>query len=258
MLVDTKKRGRGHVSKKDVAIFGSCVTRDTFAVFPPKDATLRLYVARQSWVSIDRSASNLAKGVDLGSSFANRNFRGDLVGDAWRRISQLARATPNLHLLIDLADERGGLLVGPQGQVVTKSFEASRQGALEPPPDDWEHVKLGSIGHATLFAEAAEILRARLEKIGLLSRTAIVKSSWALADTWGTPTPPSFGLSAQEANAAYAALYDYLANTGWTVLDEPSQAPIADPGHRWGLAAFHYTEPYYQELSNIITEFLDQ
>ena len=246
------------MAKRDVAIFGSCVTRDTFELFPPRDTTLRLYVARQSWASVWKDATGLKKAPNLGSPFANRNFKGDLAGDAWQRISQQARTNPDLYLLLDLADERGGLFVGPQGEVVTRNFEASRRGAFDALPEGWEHVKLGSIAHAALFAEAAETLRSHLEQAGLASRTAVVRSSWAEADTVGRPTPTSFSLGAQEANAAFDVLYDYLADTGWTVLDAPTQTPVADPQHRWGLAAFHYTRAYYRELSNTIAEFLDQ
>ncbi|WP_242491741.1 DUF6270 domain-containing protein [Actinomyces minihominis] len=238
----------------DLLIFGSCVSRDTVEFCKPTGVNLRGYIARQSWHSMGRPTTNpeFTK-QKLSSPFVNRNFQGDLAGDALERITAVSREFPDLHLLLDLTDERGGYFVHENGAVVTNTMDSPAAETLRQGREGWRYVPLGSLGHALEFMETSEAFKSELQRLELWDKTTILASKWAqnLAD--GTPTKPSFKLSAEEANREFSARFELLESHGWKVARPALDMPVADPDHRWGAAPFHYTNDYYASLWEAVT-----
>src|SRR5699024_2309999 len=109
-----------------IAIFGSCVSRDTCEFLP--DAEVVAYVARHSVTSLE--SPHGTSGVDLSeltSTFQKRMVTSDLRGNGVERIVKHAR---DLDLvLIDLVDERRGYWLFPNGTTMTNSLEIESCGA---------------------------------------------------------------------------------------------------------------------------------
>ncbi|KXZ57313.1 hypothetical protein Bravens_01833 [Brevibacterium ravenspurgense] len=138
-----------------VAVFGSCVSRDTCEYLPSADVAP--YVARQSAiVHLNPAGARRWSDEALNSAFQAKMFNGDMEADA---VERLLEAEPDV-LLIDLVDERRGVWVFPDGTYLTNSVEAFRTGV-----DDWapreggrlipfgsdEHFRLWSAGFASVM-----------------------------------------------------------------------------------------------------------
>lgn len=132
-----------------VAIFGSCVSRDTCEHLP--DALVVGYVARQSMITALHPVGKDRFSVeDLESTFQARMFAGDQSADGVTRIS---RAHADV-ILIDLIDERRGVWQFPDGSYLTNSIEAARTGIDEwAPREGARHIAFGTDEHYTLWEQ---------------------------------------------------------------------------------------------------------
>lgn len=207
---------------------------------------LKLYVARQSWVSIGSDATkHLPANLASISDFQRRMVLWDFEGSARDRI--LAIHEDLDLLLLDLVDERHGFYRLSDGSVVTRSIDLISSNAIDLMPVA-EHLVIGSQKHFDLWSEAAAAFSDWLASIGLLSRTIVLAAPWAENSHEGAPTPSSMGTSAVDANRIYETYYGKAEQHGFHLL-RPSAANVAaDPDHRWGFAPFHYARPMYDEL----------
>ena len=102
-----------------IAIFGSCVSRDTAEFIPDSDVVA--YVARQSVASLD--APHGTQGIDLSelsSAFQKRMVTSDLKGNG---VARIVKHADDLDLvLVDLVDERRGYWLFPDGTSMTNSL----------------------------------------------------------------------------------------------------------------------------------------
>lgn len=230
-------------------IVGSCVSRDTFAVLPSEDFCLRRYVARQSLISIDRPvAAGAVAYQKLPSKFQRTMLAGDLAGDA---IDQLSSAGEIDLVLWDLTDERLGVHpVG--GGFYTRTIEGLRAGLYR---DGIDHIAFGTDRHFELWSAALPRWLTALDDRGLLPRTLFLQVPWAALTSDGEDTPESFGLTAPQANAASFRYQRALMDAAPIEMIRPRCAVRAEPEHRWGLAAFHYTDEVYDDLIAQITAF---
>lgn len=236
----------------DLLIYGSCVSRDMLEFCEPKGIDLRGYIARQSWCSVGRPAKgNEFPAGSFSSPFLERTYKGDLKGDALTRISRAAADFPNLHLLIDLTDERGGFFEAPSGAVISNTPDSPAADSLNQEMGAWRYLRFGSLGHALEFTDAAEKLAEGLKKIGIWDRTVVLANKWAETLADDQPTARSFRMSADDANVEYADYFEMLEATGWNVAHPQDESPIADSNHKWGAAPFHYTRAYYFLMWNI-------
>ncbi|HJE51153.1 MAG TPA: DUF6270 domain-containing protein [Tessaracoccus flavescens] len=222
-------------------IWGSCVSRDTFE-FLPDSFELLGYVARQSWLSAG-SRADVAIG-ELESKFQRKMTEGDLAGNALSRLSDNAGDIDLL--LLDLCDERLGVVLLEGDAVVTRSVEKMTSG-IQDQLDEAGHVlALGDPGHFERWRTAAARVRDELEAAGLLSKSLVLAVEWALMDSEAEPTPTSFGKSAFDMNQRFEAYYAELEALGFTLVN--TGPTLADADHKWGRAAFHYHETTYEEL----------
>lgn len=240
-----------------VAIVGSCVTRDAVPYFPDT-WSLHTYIARQSWASIDRPVSDpVLTEHHFASPFQDRMFHGDLAGNAIERIKEFCHAkdVTDPLVLIDLVDERSGFMQRGLDEIFTRSYETLSTDIYDRLSDDWELHTFGSIIHILHFTEGAAKLKETLEELGVFSRTRVLGVSWAEVDNHGQPTPTSLGMSAQEANEIYQVYYGILSDMGWTVVT-PRIDAVAHTQHQWGLAPFHYEKNYYLSMIDAVSASL--
>ncbi|MFL0576519.1 DUF6270 domain-containing protein [Brevibacterium luteolum] len=138
-----------------VAVFGSCVSRDTCEYLPSADVVC--YVARQSAiVHLHPAGTGRWPADELNSAFQAKMFNGDMEADA---VSRLAAVEADV-LLVDLVDERRGVWQFPDGSYLTNSVEAARagvetwaplEGARLIPFGTSEHFRLWSSGFVTVM-----------------------------------------------------------------------------------------------------------
>lgn len=236
-----------------VAVYGSCVARDTVDLAGTDHFDVVAYVARQSLLSAHHDASaHFPAQSEIGSDFQRRMMTGDFAGDLEERLTEAAPETDVL--LWDLADERHGVHLFDDGSIVTRSIDIVRQPEVLSVVEGARHIPFGTDEHFELWALRAEKLRERVEELGLLSRTVVLRIPWALVTTEGKTTPWSMGTNAREANAAYHRYYEHLAGLGFRILELQPLGVLADPEHRWGLAPFHYTQDVYEEIVQRVLE----
>lgn len=242
----------------DVVIYGSCVTRDMWEAAAPEGAKLLNYIARQSWCSVGSPVHDAHfTEKTLSSQFQNRQFTADVSGNALDQIRAAFARKRMPALLIDLTDERHGILEGPDGQIMTYNDDAARQNLYQNLPPTWERRSFGSALYGMAWFRAAVSLKQELKDIGAWNRTAIIANRWALTDTQGAPlhaTPEQIGTM----NDRYEEIYTFLESEGWNLLRPDNEAPLADPDHRWGPAPFHYEQSYYRDISRKVASFLTQ
>ncbi|WP_286956749.1 DUF6270 domain-containing protein [Brevibacterium sp. UBA7493] len=158
-----------------IAIFGSCVSRDTCEYLPTSDVVC--YVARQSAISsLHPVGSERYSTADLQSAFQAKMFAGDMVADVTARI---AAAEPEV-ILVDLVDERRGVWLFPDGAYLTNSVEASRIGIEQLAPADGARLlPFGTDEHFDLWKEGfSQVMN------GLRNRLAVcvfIDIDWAEA-----------------------------------------------------------------------------
>ena len=112
-----------------LAVYGSCVARDTVEHLVPGTVRLLGYVARQSLVSAMSPPLDTDPGhLDALPSAFQRRVLGEDARSALLRT--LARDAASLEVLLwDLADERLGVYLLPDGGAITRTAELVASGA---------------------------------------------------------------------------------------------------------------------------------
>ena len=233
-----------------LAVYGSCVSRDSASVLEDRGWSVERYVARQSLISAGSSVD--VSGLDLSglaSAFVRRSFLSDAAGDLEGQLSEAASRTDIL--LWDLTDERLGVVETMPGCFLTRSTEGMTAGLYK--RLECRVLKLGTDEHLSLWECALPRFRVVLERCGLLERTVLLHAPWALRTFEGEPTVSSWGLTSQEANCLMAGyveqVHHQLPVPVLRVLDE---LVVADTKHRWGAAPFHYVQGFYAWVASAV------
>lgn len=229
-------------------LYGSCVSRDTFEFLPEPKQLVR-YVGRQSLISAGSNAKELAARLPrLKSAFQARTSDEDAAGIAVRKIAQLAAQTDLL--MLDLVDERGGVYRADDGAFLTRTVEQMGQNSDEVLGAD-RIVWFGTDEHYELWLAGWGKLVARLAKLGLTHRAVMLAVPWAAASTSGGEPPSSFGITPVEGNALFARYYEAVAESGIELIRPRwwASPALAEPGHKWGHAPFHYADGVYVDLA---------
>lgn len=162
-----------------IAIFGSCVSRDTAEFIP--EAKVVAYVARHSVTSLETPHGT--SGVDLSglsSLFQKRMVTGDLKGEGLTRIANEAESLDLV--LIDLADERRGYWLFPDGMTMTNSIEVESSGAArEARRAGARLVEFGTDEHFAKWKSGFAHLVDGLTGVGLWGKTILLDIEWAAA-----------------------------------------------------------------------------
>lgn len=237
----------------DVAIFGSCVSRDTLAIAMP-DVTCLTYVARQSVISVGNPAPFDPARFTASNNFTRKAFDSDVEGSGLVRLAETAAATDVL--LWDIVDERLGVYIHKDGGVLTRSADAAYQDTYGE-MDDWTAVHFGTERHLAMFGLSAMSFVEELENLDLKDKTLFVAAPWATLMTSGQDTPRSYGHSADEANVKLIDYVNIIRELGVTIIEPDQGTVVGDPDHQWGPAAFHYIEPFYESLAAKIIAFVE-
>lgn len=161
----------------NIAIFGSCVSRDTCEYIP--ESNVVAYVARHSVTSLE--SPHGTKGVDisgLDSAFQKRMVTSDLKGNGVARIVKNAESLDLV--LIDLVDERRGFWLFRDGTTMTNSLEVEFSGVARTARRSGARlVEFGTDEHFEAWKSGLDKLRKGLEKAELWDKTVLLDIEWA-------------------------------------------------------------------------------
>lgn len=234
-----------------ITILGSCVSRDTLETMPRDAFPIDGYYARYSLLSAGTDASpNLPAQFTTSSKFQLRNVMRDIKGNL---LEELQGKTKSEVLLWDLVDERHGVYEFADGSVITRSIDVINIPELAEAVQQARHLKFGEDEHFYRWCGASSVFVDALDAFGLRDKVLVVATDWAEKDIDGNTTPWSMGTAAPQANQMFARYYDRLERLGLKVLRMHDLR--ADPGHRWGLAPFHYEPSVYARVREAIEAF---
>ena len=160
-----------------VAIFGSCVSRDSVEFMP--EAEVVTYVARHSVTSLE--SPHGAEGIDLSeltSAFQERMVTNDLHGSGLERIVHTASDLDVV--LLDLVDERRGFWQFSDGTTMTNSIEVESCGAARAARRGGARlVEFGTDEHFKAWKSGYIKLIDGLKGAGLWEKTILLDIEWA-------------------------------------------------------------------------------
>lgn len=226
-----------------LGIYGSCVSRDM--AHEHSSAKVLFYLARQSLISALTPPWAAADSYETGlsSAFQARMVRADLGSTA---LSVLGERAPEIDgLVVDLVDERMGLLPLQGGSFATNSQELKASGVRRVLPTVGDHIEFGSADHLRLWTESAERFVNELQALNLATRTIVLHTPFAARTQCGDPVPPFMGVSAASWNEAYEPYFKVLSRLGLQVARLPKELALSDDAHRWGPAPYHYVKSAY-------------
>lgn len=226
------------------SIFGSCVTRDAFG-FGAESELVKGYSARSivaSAVSAKVELPNLSDDIETKlNPFEFRMIRNDF-SKTWLDVISTPESSS---IIIDLIEERFSLVDTGQG-LVTESSQFVKAGLGSYYPD------------ATIVSIN---LRDEIDRKSLLKFSKIVcslkKKVYIHRALWATSYIENGERSEFEKKDYYARMnrqlvwrYDLLQEImpSSVAIEIPEEFRVADAGHRWGLAPFHYIPRYYYEF----------
>lgn len=220
-------------------MFGSCVTRDAASLGSSPLPVPKEYFSRCKLQSLVSSPTPVpVDDIGLASGFQTRVVLEDHRKTALPVLEKIDHA-----LVIDLIDERFRLLDSGHGLVTDSLY--LRNSTLPsvmtyvPVPEDPLAVAGGT------FASACQELADRLLGVHVIVHRAM----WATHTANGDPIPKA--ALAERSNAWLTGAYAMLeaAFPGGSSVTPSADVVVADPGHRWGLDAFHYIDDYYDDVA---------
>ena len=226
-----------------IFIYGSCVSRDAFELMKPEHKLLA-YVARQSLISATSRPTSLLAGPDLESEFQHRMVKGDLESNLYRLLQEHHQSIDVV--LMDLTDERLGVMKLPDSTFITRSTELMKSGLmgqLETVPGT---IHMGADRHFMFWSRSAQRFAALLEALGLLGKTLVLNTPWATVSTDGRPVHRYRDYDTVEMSGHLERYARYLEGLGFGVVDMPAELAVTTPDHKWGLEPFHYSDPAYE------------
>ncbi|MDO8152298.1 DUF6270 domain-containing protein [Isoptericola sp. b408] len=242
------------MSKTNVFIYGSCVSRDTFERFPAEHFQLLHYVARQSAISAYAKPVDIILPPDLESDFQSRMVRGDFQSDLR---SQMNKWGSHIDLfVVDLIDERLGIYVLPDGSVVTRSIELIQSGAEHSLPAGSIHIPFGTEKHFEYWSAAIQSVGNMLLEAAPKAGVALLDIPWAEYTDDGQPSTASFGVTAHEANQIFPQYAAFAADAlAAKLIRVPISQVSSSNSHPWGEAPFHYSDSVYREATTQLIGF---
>lgn len=240
-----------HTMHKNLMIYGSCVSRDAFPLLG-SGFKLLSYVARQSMISAISKPTLLLEGADLASAFQNRSLAGDIRSNM---LQLLRRHAAEIDVLvIDLTDERLGVVQLPDGTYVTRSHELVSSERLDGVQGRMRYIGVLTERHWTLWENAATRLFNAVAALGLREKTIVLNAPWAELTDTGQTVSEFRGLPTAELNAYLGECCSHIRSLGFKVLDMPDELVVASSQHRWGAAPYHLGEPAREWIAAQIRE----
>ncbi|PFG18651.1 DUF6270 domain-containing protein [Serinibacter salmoneus] len=229
-----------------ILVYGSCVSRDTVSAMPQDRIRIVDYIARQSLVSAYSPPVTLIPAPELESRFQARQAAGDFASSL---PSALRRTGGRVDLILwDLTDERLGFYVLPDDTAVTRSVDLIAAGIDGSIAQIASLISFGTDLHFNLWSSQLPRLITTVGKEHPAARFVLIAPPWAAHSADGSPTPSSFGMSAEDGNAKYERYLDEAERRGIEIIGRDITDPRSSAEHVWGEAPFHYAPEVYQEL----------
>jgi len=234
-------------------IFGSCVTRDAFAI-ENKNDFLFDYYARSSIVSAVSTPLGVdQESIQLDSQFqrrmVSRDLNKDFLRDDWPEQTDW--------LIIDLIDDR--LAIGEISADATGCSYVTRSNEFVNSHFE-ESVRYRSVGLAEKNEAYPDAVRSYVDRLTPM----VANCGVILHEAYYAKTLLEDGVEKGFEQAGYvgpgqidrqnttlAYYYDLLkaCRPGMAVVDlSETGLQVGDPGHVWGRSPVHYIKPYYEEL----------
>jgi hypothetical protein len=231
---------------KKVVIYGSCVSRDCFNR-SQDEFEVSAYFARNSWIA----SCNEPVPVPKAKSLLESAFQQKMVERDFRSttLPQLENLTPDITLL-DLIDERAGVIPVKSGGFVTYLSELKHSGWLDY-VDHGNLIPLGSDRHFELFKRAAT----RLSLLLKTKNPVLLKPRFAKETVQGEAVRPLMGKTAEQWDRLYERYYAVAAAVGIPVCEIPRQFCRSTNDHRWGVAPYHYETQFYDYVLQRLSQF---
>jgi hypothetical protein len=237
-----------------VAIWGSCVTRDAFAVDSRAEELaerlpLVYYGARSSWISQDSRPWPEAA-PEFGGTVNGFGLRMVEEDFAKTIIDRLVEHQPDI-VVLDLVDER--LQIARVGKTWLTASEYMKQTTLgtQALAGADETSAATHWRRPRLFAAAAKRLSRRLVRELPNATFVLNEAPYTTQVGDGTPLPEPQAGWARQLNAAQRPMTATLIEQFGPRLvraTPPVEVCLADPTHRWGVTSYHYVEAYYHWL----------
>jgi hypothetical protein len=226
----------------NIAILGSCVTRDAFN-FDNKSFDIKAYFARTSIISLTSTSLDIDESkITLSSPFQIKCIIHDLKKDFFKIIENKAIN----YVIIDLIDERFNLLKINES-IITKSNELQSSNLLN--HLDFKEIKRDE-NLDYLWKESAKAFFNRLTEIIPPSNIIIHKALWKSKYYDQNGKIEEFTKQLGEINQQNSILcsyYQYIEEhfTDFNIIDMTQENLLCTVNHRWGLSPYHYEEKYY-------------
>lgn len=246
-------------NKKRISIFGSCVTRDVFRIFPQNDIEIDSYIARQNIASAVSSPLPIDKNsINLSSSFQKEVVWLDFN----KKTFDVLSADKSDWLIIDLIDERLSLL-NIEGTYITKSNEAVNGGVI---PDNSKDCPLRFDGRDyyrgdICIRKSINLFCEKIKNIYPQNRIIIHKAKCVdhYKDKNGKLCKyddEKISL-ANTINSLLDYMYDILFHnlSGCHIVD-CMEGAYGSETHLWGLSIIHYEDIYYKKILEKLKDIL--
>jgi acetyltransferase-like isoleucine patch superfamily enzyme len=239
-----------------VFVYGSLVGREVFERLDPGQFVLSQFVARQSILSGYSRPVTLLPPPPLESRFQQRMIRGDFESDLQNVLAASAEETDLV--LLDLNDECLGAFLLPDGSVITRTPDLVSSGTEQHLPEGSHYLALGDQLHFEYWSTAVEWLGDLLRRYVPRARVVLIDIPWAERTDDGQLTPPIFGMSAWDANAALRPYVEQAARAlAAEVVTLPAHQVAAASSSPWGVSPIHYGEPVWQAVATSVTKGQD-
>lgn len=229
----------------NISIFGSCVTRDIFNYIKDENIKLINYYARSSIVSIvSESLNKSIYGIDLESKFQRKMVYNDVNKLIFKELDKYNSDI----LLIDLIDERFGVIKLGKNKYITKSAEYSRTNEFK---KKFKGEIITESNRIDLWEKSFDkFISLITKKIGM-NNIYINECYYCYKYIDNNNQIAEFSNKdyIEQQNKILAHYYKYIRDNYDKVrfLNSNKQY-FADEKHRWGLSPFHYEEKYYYDL----------
>ncbi|KKI19819.1 MULTISPECIES: DUF6270 domain-containing protein [unclassified Leucobacter] len=230
----------------NVAIFGSCVSRDAVGLVP-EDLTPAHYTARQAWVSAASPRMWIPPIDRLNSPFQRRMLEGDFRSTLFAEIA--AHAPGADIVLLDIVDDRFGVIEMLPGRYATLSAELSGSGFLL--GDRLlrrRRLMLGDPEHLRRFRTAAELVKRALIEAGAWERTILIRAPYATESVEGDSLVGDYATGSDVWNERYAEYYTALEELGFRMISPASDLVYSTRTHQWGPHPIHYQEAASRDI----------
>ena len=231
-------------------VYGSCVSRD-MVPFLGEGYELLHYSARQSLISAMAPPSEPPCEPQLESAFQRRIVLEDLRSSVPRTLESLGSKTDVL--VMDLVDERLGVIALQGGGFCTRSQELLSSGLLERTEGHSEVIAFGTDEHFALWEGAAEQFLQLLSRTGLLKKTLLIEGTFASLADDGSAANKWWHQPANFWNHSYRRYHEVLKTAGLRT-HVVGEAAISSSAHKWGPAAFHYVDQAYMAMTRAVRE----